>query len=1065
MRWFHNLPIRRKLTLIILLTSGLALLLACAALVAAEIMSFRQSMKRDLTVLADVLANNCTAALSFNDPASATDTLAALKAQQHIVVAGLYLGDGMLFAQYVREGDKSQLPEVSGELGKPRFEREGLVLSRPVMLNGKHLGTIYLRSDLDEMYARLGLYAAVLVAVLLGSLLLALALSARLQRVISKPILALAATAKTVAAEQDFSLRVRKHGDDELGVLTDGFNLMLDGIQERDTRLRQAQEQLERRVQERTAELGQANAGLLIEIAERKRAEEALRASEERTRLIVDQANDAFVVMDAAGLIIDWNPQAEVTFGWPRNEAVGRKLADTIIPPQFRDAHVRGLSHFLATGEGPVLNHRIELTALHRDGHEFPVELTISPIKLGGSHIFSAFIHDITERKHAQEALKDSEALYHSLVECLPLKVLRKDLEGRFTFANSLYCTELGKTLSEITGKTASDFMPAELAEKYARDDRLVMNSGELFEDIEEHLKPNGERHFVQTLKAPIHDAHGAVTGIQVMFWDVTERETAKQALQMAKDAAEAANRAKSEFLANMSHELRTPLNSVIGFSNILLKNKAANLRPEDISFLERIGANGKHLLALINQILDLSKIEARKVELEITSVSLAALVPEILAQFEAQLRGRDVQLVAELPEPMAPFPADAGKLKQVIINLVGNALKFTDRGSVTVKVSVDPETRRPVRIDVRDTGIGVPPNKIADIFEAFQQADTGTERKYGGTGLGLTISRALCQLMGYRIQLTSEVGKGSTFSVVMPPRAEPVTPAATPVAPSAPEPAVSAVEVPAPPTRTMQRLVLVIDDEADSRILLTNLLEECGSRVITADSGEQALRRAREVHPDLILLDLMMPQMTGWQVLRAFKDDRQLSDIPVAVVSIVARENRGTLYGAMDVLQKPVSREDILHVLRACPRPKILVVDDNEMDRQMMIRALEPESVEVRTAANGREALELLPQFSPDLILLDLLMPEMDGMAFLEQLRKEPRYDRVPVFIVTAKDLTEEERRRVNAQAQAVLKKADDLVNDLRRLVTSSVQPGIAPAAVQAAGTGPAATPERSAP
>src|ERR1051325_4241738 len=460
---------------------------------------------------------------------------------------------------------------------------------------------------------------------------------------------------------------------------------MLDGIQERDTRLRQAQEQLERRVQERTAELGQANAGLLIEIAERKRAEEALRASEERTRLSVDQANDAFLVMDAAGLIIDWNPQAEVTFGWPRNEAVGRKLADTIIPPQFRDAHVRGLSHFLATGEGPVLNHRIELTALHRDGHEFPVELTISPIKLGGSHIFSAFIHDITERKHAQEALKDSEALYHSLVECLPLKVLRKDLEGRFTFANSLYCTELGKTLSEITGKTASDFMPAELAEKYARDDRLVMNSGELFEDIEEHLKPNGERHFVQTLKAPIHDAHGAVTGIQVMFWDVTERETAKQALQMAKDAAEAANRAKSEFLANMSHELRTPLNSVIGFSNILLKNKAANLRPEDISFLERIGANGKHLLALINQILDLSKIEARKVELEITSVSLAALVPEILAQFEAQLRGRDVQLVAELPEPMAPFPADAGKLKQVIINLVGNALKFTDRGSVTV--------------------------------------------------------------------------------------------------------------------------------------------------------------------------------------------------------------------------------------------------------------------------------------------------------------------------------------------------------------------------------------------
>jgi CheY-like chemotaxis protein len=231
-------------------------------------------------------------------------------------------------------------------------------------------------------------------------------------------------------------------------------------------------------------------------------------------------------------------------------------------------------------------------------------------------------------------------------------------------------------------------------------------------------------------------------------------------------------------------------------------------------------------------------------------------------------------------------------------------------------------------------------------------------------------------------------------------------------------------------------RLVLVVDDEADSRILLANLTEECGFRVTTADSGEQALRRAREVRPDLILLDLMMPQMDGWQVLTALKADRQLQSIPVVVASIVARENRGTLLGAVDVLQKPVVREDLLRVLEACPRAKVLVVEDSELDRRLTLECLEGERIEVRTAANGREALQLLETFSPDLVLLDLLMPEMDGMSFLHVLRRDPRHENLPVFIVTAKELDPEEKQRLGRLAQAVFKKAEDLGADLRRVL-----------------------------
>jgi CheY-like chemotaxis protein len=443
----------------------------------------------------------------------------------------------------------------------------------------------------------------------------------------------------------------------------------------------------------------------------------------------------------------------------------------------------------------------------------------------------------------------------------------------------------------------------------------------------------------------------------------------------------------------------------------------------------------------LINEILDLSKIEARKVELQLSSVALDVLVRETLAQQEALVRDKPVELLTDLPGQIAPFVTDADRLKQIIINLVSNALKFTERGSVTVRVVADPASHIPSRVEVRDTGIGIPGEKLGLIFEAFQQAEAGTARKYGGTGLGLSISQALCQLMGYRIEVTSEVGHGSTFSVVLAPGVGGITAGLAPaVVRTVPAPAPSRAVPAIPRTADLAgKLVLIIDDELDSRTLLTHLIEEFGCQVIAAASGEQGLRMAREFQPDIITVDLLMPRLDGWDVMRAMKADPQLRDIPVVVVSVIASENRGRIFGAVDVLQKPVVREDVLAVLeRNLPpgKPSVLVIDDEADARQIMRAHLEEIAGEIREAQNGREALVLLEQHLPDVVLLDLLMPLMDGVSFLNLLRSDKRYQNLPVVVVTAKHLTAAETEQLRQQSQEVLAKTEVFAGKLKILL-----------------------------
>jgi CheY-like chemotaxis protein len=375
-------------------------------------------------------------------------------------------------------------------------------------------------------------------------------------------------------------------------------------------------------------------------------------------------------------------------------------------------------------------------------------------------------------------------------------------------------------------------------------------------------------------------------------------------------------------------------------------------------------------------------------------------------------------------------------KLKQILINLVGNALKFTEQGSVTVRVHADPTTHRPLAVDVTDTGIGIPLDRQQAIFEAFKQADNTTTRKYGGTGLGLTISRSLCQLMGYRVEVFSEVGKGSTFRLVLAEGAPP--PVTARIGPTVPPP-VSPPGQPVVDANSHSKRVLVIDDQADSRILLSQYLEDLGCQVWTAPSGPEGLEMARQHHPDLITLDLMMPQVSGFDVLRELKADSAIDHIPVVIVSIVARENRAALFGAVDLLDKPVTREALAEVLARALAPKgarVLIVEDDADARQVLVENLTTLGATTRAAANGREGLEILETFSPDLIILDLMMPVMDGAAFLEALRKDPRFPTLPVVVLTAKELTAEERGRLTAQTSAILRKGGLFEEELKKLV-----------------------------
>ena len=481
-------PIRRKLVVIILLTSGAVLLLMCASFFTYEFWTFRQTMVRQASTIGKIVADNSTAALAFQNADDAKEVLNTLKAEPHIVAAGLYDKSGKLFSKYPASLPAAALPDARAADGY-RFERSHLDGFQPVVQGDKRIGTLYLQTDLGALYERFRLYGLIVVLVAAVSFLLAYTLSTALQKQISRPILALAETARVISERRDFSVRATKLGNDELGLLTDAFNQTLSEVEKQNR---------------------------------------ALQESAERVRAVLNSAISAVVVIDAAGKITDWNARAEEMFGWPRHEALGRALVETIIPPHYREAHLRGLERYLATGHGPVLGRTVELSALRSDGSEFPVELNISPLKSGDVVSFCGFITDLTERKK----LEESRVRLAAIVESTDDAIIGKDLNGIITSWNPGAKKLFGYGESEAVGKSILMVIPPERAEEESKILSRIRN-GESIESFETvRLRKDGKRIDVSEVISSIKDSQGRIVGVSKIARDITERKLEQARLQ-----------------------------------------------------------------------------------------------------------------------------------------------------------------------------------------------------------------------------------------------------------------------------------------------------------------------------------------------------------------------------------------------------------------------------------------------------------------------------------------------------------------------------------------------------
>ena len=776
---------------------------------------------------------------------------------------------------------------------------------------------------------------------------------------------------------------------------------------------------------------------------------------------IFNSANFSSIATDALGVIQIFNVGAERMLGYLAAEVVNRITPADISDSAELVARASALSRELGTPITPGFEALVfkasrgiediyELTYIRQDGSRFPAVVSVTALRDAQELIIGYLLigTDNTARKLVEEErgrldqrLRDQHFYTRSLIESNIDALMTTDPRGIITDVNKQTEALTGCTRDELIGSPFKDhFTDAGRAEAAIH---RVLSEGKVTDYELTARAHDGKLTVVSYNATTFHDRDRNLQGVFASARDMTEVRRYEATLRQKNVELEDASRMKSEFLANMSHELRTPLNAIIGFSEVLRDGLLGDMTEQQRGFIGDIFSSGKHLLALINDILDLSKVEAGQMLLDLDSVPLATLLNNSLSVVREKAATRRIRLNLECAEELGSITADARKVKQIVYNLISNAVKFShEEGRVDMKASrvkrvqvgqrrgnwvsrsfplADNEFDEFLEIRVSDSGIGIEPESMDRLFKPFSQIDSGLARKFEGTGLGLSMVKTLAELHGGTVAVSSAVNEGSCFTVWLPLRVD------------LDEPAQFSATIPAREAAAGARLAMVVEDDPKSAELISLQLQAEGFLVVHAPTGEIGLALAVQHSLSLITLDIMLPDMDGWEFLASLKRVAGLKNIPVLIVSIMADRNKGFAFGAAAVIQKPFSRKELyeslteLGLLELAPGRKVnvLVVDDEPKAIELIELRLHG-LANVSRASGGQQAIELARQAVPDLIVLDLMMPEVNGFDVVEALQEAPETAAIPVLVVTAREITAEDRSRLSGSVIAIMEKAE---------------------------------------